>query len=240
MTAVTHPRVSAADLGATLMEGSSHGGGMRRLTAVLLVACLAATAGCTGMSLSADRIEFDAGQTVVEEAAVADAGYELQESTTEEVNETITPAGREMEVVVRTHVAGYEKSVGPGDAAVSTVGVVTMPDASVAGRNLNPVAGMNETELLERFAGEADGSLEFEEQGHYTVRTLGGEANVTVYRATSSDPEQPDAYVHLLRDSPAASEDVVLAYGMYPVQVDGEERDDVERMLSSLEYTPPE
>jgi hypothetical protein len=214
---------------------------MRRLTAVLLVAVLAATAGCSGVSLGTDRIEFDAGQTVVEESVAADAGYELLESKTEEINETVSPAGHEMEVVVRTHVASYEKSGGPGGtAAPATVGVVAMPDASVAGRNLNPIAGMNETELLERFATEDGGSTEFEKQERYTVRTLGGEADVTIYRATSTDGDRPDAYVHLLRDSPADSDDVVLAYATYPVQTDDVERENVEKMLSSLEYTPPE
>lgn len=213
---------------------------MRRLTALLLVAGLVLTAGCSGVSVSGDRIEFDAGQTVVDEAAAAEAGYELRESRTEELNETVSPAGREMQLVVRNHVAVYEKTGGPDGMAAASVGVVTMPDASVAGRNLNPVASMNETELLQQFAGEAGGSLEFERTERYTVRTLGGEANVTVYRATSSDPDRPDAYVHLLRDSPSATDDAVLAYAMYPVQAEEFERDDVERMLSSLEYTAPD
>lgn len=212
---------------------------MRRLTALLLVAGLVLTAGCTGISVSGDRIEFDAGQTTVDETAAADAGYELRESRTEELNETVSPAGREMQIVVRNHVAVYEKTGGPEGMAAASVGVVTMPDASVAGRNLNPVASMNETELLQQFAGDTGGSLEFERQERYTVRTLGGEANVTVYRATS-DGDQPDAYVHLLRDSPSGSDDAVLAYAMYPVQAEEIERDDVEQMLSSLVYSAPD
>lgn len=215
-------------------------GGMRRSTALLLVAGLVLTAGCSGISVSGDRIEFDAGETVVDEAAAADAGYELAESNTEELNETVSVAGREMQVVVQTHMATYERSGGPSGAATATVGVVTMPDASVAGRNLNPVAGMNETELLEQFASEGDASLEFERQERYTVETLDGEANVTVYRASSNEPNQPDAYVHLLRDSPGETDDAVIAYAMYPVQLEDSERDGVEKMLSSLEYTPPE
>ena len=210
---------------------------MRNLAAWLFVAALVATAGCSGISVGGDAVELDAGATVVEEAAVSEAGYELEESGTEELNETVEAAGRERRVVVRNHLAVYQKTGGPDGTAAATVGVVTMPDASVAGRHLNPLVRMDETELLERFAGEEGTAMAFEERGDYTVRTLGGDATVTVYLARADD--RPDAYVHLLRDSPAGSDDAVLAYAMYPAVADETEREDVETMLSSLRYTPP-
>jgi len=208
---------------------------MRRVTALLLVAGLVLTAGCSGVSLSGDTVEFDAGETVVDEATAQQAGYELEEAGTEELNETVEAGGREIRVIVRNHVAMYEKS-GPSGTAAASVGVVTTPDASVAGQNLNPLVRMNETQLLEQFAEQGDAAMEFEEVGNYTVETLGGEADVTVYRAESED--NPDAYVHLLRDSPAETDDAVLAYAMYPVQAEQSERENVEELMGSLEYTP--
>ena len=208
---------------------------MRSATAVLLVAVLAVTAGCSGVSLSGDAVELDAGETVVDEATAQQAGYELEEAGTEELNETVEAGGREIRVVVRNHVAVYEKG-GPGGTAAASVGVVTMPDASVARQNLNPLVRMNETQLLKQFAEQGDAAMEFEEVDNYTVQTLGGEADVTVYRAESED--NPDAYVHLLRDSPAETDDAVLAYAMYPVQAEQSERENVEELMGSLEYTP--
>lgn len=211
---------------------------MRSETAVLLVVALVFTAGCSGISLSSDRVELDAGETVVADSAVQEAGYELENSSTEELNETVEAGGREVRVIVRNHMAVYQKTGQPEGMNAASVGVVTTPDASIAGQNLNPLVRLNETQLLEQFASEGDGSTEFQKEGNYTVQTLGGDAEVTVYRAQSEDA--PDAYVHLLRDSPSETDDAVLAYAIYPVQADGTERENVETMLSSLEYTPPE
>lgn len=211
---------------------------MRSETALLLVVALVFTAGCSGVSLSSDRVELDAGETLIEESAAEEAGYQLEESGTEELNETVEAGGREVRVIVRNHMAVYQKSGQPEGVKAVTAGVVTTPDASIAGQNLNPLVRMNETQLLEQFAGNGDGSVEFERESNYTVETLGGDAEVTVYRAVSED--SPDAYVHLLRDSPEETDDAVIAYALYPVQADGTERENVETMLSSLTYTPPE
>lgn len=210
---------------------------MRSMTAGLLVALLVLGAGCAGVSVSGDRVELEAGETVVAETAAEQAGYELAETRTEELNETVSPADREVRVVVRNHVAVYEKRGQPDGVDAVAAGVVTMPDVSVFGRNANPLARMNETELVEEFAGGR--AVDPEVRDRYAVETLGGETDVTVY-AVRADGGDREAFVHFLRTSPAETDDVVVAYATYPAEADGTERENVERLLSSLEYTPPD
>lgn len=211
---------------------------MGRVIAGALVACLLVTAGCTGMSLGDDGMVFDSGETVVAEAAADGTGYELLGANAEEVNETVTVGGRNVTVVVRSHVAVYGKAGGSGGTTAAAAGIITMPDVSVAGRSLNPLVGMNETELIEEFVADR-GSASFEVRDRYAVETLGGEANATVFASLSKEGE-PQAFVHLLRTSPAGADDAVVAYATYPADAHETERDDARELLASLEYTPPE
>jgi hypothetical protein len=210
---------------------------MERVTTGLLLACLVLTAGCTGMSLGDDRMVFDSGETVVDGAAADEAGYELLGANAEELNRTVTVGGRNVTVAARSYVVVYGKAGGADGRTAAAAGIITMPDASVAGRSLNPPVGMNESQLIEEFVAE-QGSANFEVRDRYAVETLGGEANVTVYASLSEEGE-PQAFVHLLRDSPAGADDTVVAYATYPTADHDTERDDVRRLLASLKHTPP-
>lgn len=197
---------------------------------------LVLSAGCS--VLLGDDLVFESGETLVENETLNETGYELQTDETREFNRTFSAAGQEVRVVVHHHVAVYQKAQLEGrDGAASggAVGVITMPDASVAGQSFNPLVRLNRTELIERFVSSEAGSGDFQKTDEYTVEPFGNETTVTVY-VSENEQGEPEAYVHLLRQSPPGTSDVVLAHASYPAAFHDTERADVERLFDSLEY----
>lgn len=208
-------------------------------SAAVLVVAVALTAGCTGVLLGDEDLVFESGETLIEDGTLADAEYELQHEEYQTFNETVqvSDGGNGTRVVVSNHMAQY----GPeGDlpAAVGAIqlGVITMPDASVAGQSANPLMRTDSYERAFRFLPETD-SQGFERYGNYTVEPFGDPVEVTVFATEAEDGETPEAFVHVMQTS-RPSGDGVLAYAMHP---SGEERAEaIPRLFSGLEYTPAE
>jgi len=211
---------------------------MRGRSAAALLVVVVLTAGCMGVILGEDDLEFESGETVIENETVASSGYELQHEETQTLNETVSVAeGNETRIIVRNHMARYgPESDLPSGIGPIQVGLITTPDASVAGQSVNPLLRMDSYERAFRFLPETDESG-FERYGNYTVEPFDGPATVTVFATESEADEDPEAFVHVMQ-VPRENGDAVLAYAMHPA---GEaEAEAIPGLFSALEYTPPE
>jgi len=213
---------------------------MRRLWIALAVTVALATAGCVGAAVSDGDLVFESGETTIENGTLAEEGYELQRADVREFNTTIGgEGGNATRLVVRNHVASYGLDTDlPAGVGTVRVGVVTTPDASVAGRSVNPLLRMDTYEPAFRFLPETDRSG-FEKHDNYTVRPFDEPANVTVFATETDSPDaEPEAFVHVLQVPSPETGDLVIAYATYP---NGEaERESIERLFSAFEYRPPE
>lgn len=202
----------------------------------VLVALAVLTAGCTGALLGDAELVFESGQTTIENETLDDTGYELQYAETETFNETVsvTDDGDGTQVIVRSHSARYgpESDVQAGAVQLS---LITTPDATVAGRSVNPLLRFESHERVFRFLPETD-ETGFEEYGNYTVEPFDESVNVTVFATETDSDEVPDAFVHVMQTPSPDGSDVVLAYAMVPGESD--EHRSLERLFSALEHVP--
>lgn len=189
-----------------------------RVPGVVPVLVVVVLAGCSGMFLGDDPLEFTATPANVSEAGLADSGYELAERSERRFNESFELAGERRRVVVTSHVATYEKSV--DGAPLSSAVVVSTPRAAAFDRTLNPLAHANRTRLVRRALTDARAVEELRKVGTRSVSTLGQPADVTKYEAVTGNDSEADAVVHLLRVEDG--DDLVFAAVVYPEDVDGE------------------
>lgn len=216
---------------------------MRINVAAFAVLAVVVTAGCAGALLGED-LDFESGETVIEESTAQDAGYELQLSEREEYSQTIDVGddGNQTNVTVKSHMARYgqvDDDMPAGTGPVQ-VGTVTIPEATIAGQSVNPLLQMDTYELAARYVGGFDESG-FEEHDDYTLQPFddGSDANVTVFRVEPDEPDaEPTAFIHVLQTQRDDTGDTIIGYVMYPV--DEAESETAERLLGALEYTPPE
>lgn len=210
---------------------------MSRGSMALAFGVVVALAGCTGLVFGGGDLTFESGSTVIGEAALEDAGYELDTNDHSTLTEEVTVADVSREITISQQVTVYRKASGsvPGASEV-TVFVVTTPDATVAGEQLNPFVRMDDTSVLEEFLDDADRPSTLSESGAYDVQPLGSTATVTVYEAAAEEGGEPEAYVHALRHKPDDGDDVILAYALYPAEIDDQERDAVAKLFAGLQY----
>lgn len=208
-----------------------------RLLGVLVVIAVL-TAGCTGVLLGDEDLVFESGQTTIGNETLEQTGYELHSTGTETFNETVSVTDDEggTRVVVHSHSAQYgpESDLPAGVGAVQ-LGLITTPDATVAGRSVNPLLRVETHERVFRFLPETD-DTGFEEYGNYTVEPFGESVNVTVLASETDGDETPDAFVHVMRTPSPGGDDAVLAYATVPGESD--EHRTIERLFSALEHVP--
>jgi murein DD-endopeptidase MepM/ murein hydrolase activator NlpD/tetratricopeptide (TPR) repeat protein len=116
--------------------------------AFLRTAAVGLTTGVAGCQGGAQTREYEA-EPVSLAATATEKGYSRGDTSTSEVSRSIEAAGQTLEVVLTNHFAGYEHRSG------ETVGLVSTPAPTAAGRSLNPVASEPLEELLTRDIGAA-------------------------------------------------------------------------------------
>jgi hypothetical protein len=202
---------------------------------LVAVAIVVATAGCLGVLSSDDGLVFKSGETLVENETLAEAGYELQHAEFQTFNETLSvgEGGNDTEIVVRNHAAMYgPKSDLPAGVGTVQVGIITTPDATVAGQSANPLLRMDEYERAFRYLPKTD-SQGFERYGNYTVEPFGEPVTVTVLATeTDSNEETPTAFVHVMQTQ-RPDGDVVLAYATHSAET-ADEAPSIARLFGSL------
>lgn len=204
----------------------------RRLLAGLATASAAGLAGCLGGAVD-DLTSHEAAPATVSESAVETAGYGLEDHR--EVTEEESVAGQTVEF--RTHHVEYDSSTDLPAIGAVVAGVFTTvasPQASVLGRNLNPVAEMD-PEGIAAYADEEhpELSVEGEPVGERTVDSLEPTTVTTFPGTVAVEGVDIDAFVDLTRIEHDG--DHVVAVGVYSEAVPGSgER--IETMFEGIEH----
>jgi hypothetical protein len=198
----------------------------RRLLGAIAASGAIATAGC--LSGEDGTYEFDATPARVPDAALSEAGYEGEGPQAFEVERTFEVGGIERRVSAASWVASYRNP----ERAASLL-VASTPNATVAGRSVNPLVGADDADLLrrllERGGGVDGGSVgDLEEVGTETRPILGSEATVTTFATEIRFENAGDAPIDAEGNVPALVHvatvqhdgDVLVLAGIHPRAVE--------------------
>lgn len=209
----------------------------RRALAGLAVAVLVLSGGCVGFLTGSEALSFDADPVEVTDDARSEAGYEEVRVETMEQNRSFTVAGETRNVSVTNHVASYQRAVelGPlGSEPFARVTVLSTPAVELAGRTFNPVGDLSDRELALRLQSQYDSIEDVEFAGNGTVGILGEDRTVSRFDATTTVAgAEVDLALHVTKFR--HGDDFVVAIGVYPERLDGEEAR-VETMLRGIEH----
>jgi len=206
---------------------------MQRRTFITAVgtAGLMGLAGCSGVT---GDLDFTAKPATVEQAVAADAGYELQETTPIEINESVDVAGETREINITTWTSGYQSDTGPFI-------VLSTPNVEIAGQSLNPLARLSGSELVGRLleeAGGGDAISDLEPAGETEITVFGESATVEEFTATlqASAGSGGESGGNL----PAGAENGELPIRLYLLSVTHEGGDDNSDVVFALTFHPQE
>ena len=210
----------------------------RRGIAVVAIALLMVTSGCIGFLTGSEPLRFSAEPAAVSGSAAADAGYEYNGTRELTVNRSFDVGGQERRVIATNRIADYSKNIelGPlGEAEVGVFNVVTTPAVEVAGQTLNPIGRYSNARLVEFVQQQYSGLGDIERVGERNVTIQGTETTVTKFSATASiEGREIDVFVHVTKYR--SGEDFVVAVGVYPQQLEGQEESNILSMLRAVEH----
>ncbi|KAB1196130.1 MULTISPECIES: DUF6517 family protein [Haloferax] len=209
----------------------------KRVFAALALTALVLTSGCLGVLTGEESLRFESEPATTDATVASNAGYETNGTQTFEVNRTFNVAGQEPRVVASNHITTYEKKIDLGffEAKLGVFSVISTPAVDVAGETLNPIGDYSNDQLVGLVESQYRGLTDVERVSSRNVQVLGEPANVTKYsaKATFANDRQVDVYVHVTKVR--HDEDFIVAIGVYPQQLGGEE-DNVLEMMRSIEH----
>lgn len=209
----------------------------RRALATVAIALLLTTSGCIGFLTGDEALTFAAEPAAVDDTAAQDAGYELNDTRTVEVNRTFEVAGQERRVVASNELTSYDKAfeLGPlGEARLGVFTVVSTPAVEIAGQTLNPIGEYSNARLVEFVQQRYSGMSDIERVSEQNITVQGTQTTVTKFSATATiQGRDVDIFIHVTKYRDG--EDFILALGVYPQQLGGEE-ENVLSMMRAIEH----
>ncbi|MFC6874449.1 DUF6517 family protein [Halobellus marinus] len=209
----------------------------RRVLAAVAIALLLTTSGCIGFLTGDEPLRISAEPATVADGTVAETGYELNDTRTVEVDRSFEVAGQERRVIASNQITDYKKSMelqplGEVDLGVFTV--VSTPAVEVAGQTLNPIGSYSNARLVELVQEQYSGLSDIEQVSEQNITAQGTETTVTKFAATATfEGQEIDVFVHVTKYRDG--DDFILAIGVYPQQLDGEE-ENILSMMRALEH----
>lgn len=195
-----------------------------RLTPLVL-ALLLATSGCLGFVTGQEPLRLEAEAATVDDAAAEQAGYEFNGTRSMTVNRTVEAAGQSREVQATNEISTYEKAVKipvVGTAKLGVFSLISTPAAEIAGRTLNPIGDYDNDRLVRMVESRYDGLSNVQRVSSRSITVLGSDTEVTKYSAKASIAGQRvDVFVHVTKVR--RGDDFVVALGVYPQRLSGEE-----------------
>lgn len=156
---------------------------LRRTGAVVVVGLALSLAGCSGVLLQ-EETAFVADEANVSETD--SLAYSHNATQWQNVTRSVKAAGQEREVTVSNRAEVFVNRSADGSAE-ATVTVVSSPQVTVAGQELNPISDWSQRDALEQFGGQYntyENITDVEERETRQVRMLGKEADMRVFNAT--------------------------------------------------------
>ena len=199
-------------------------------------ATLAGLAGCLGV-LGMDN--HDANPIGVSGDAASETGYELYGVEELGIDEEFDLGLWTERVSVMNYVAEYDKRVTIEpliDERAATFVVLSTPQISVVGQQVNPVEDMGTAELVELIADNYDdvGNVEHVEDDELPV--MGTEVPVSTFTADATFSGNQSVTVNLhVSEAVETDDDLVVGIGVYPRDLESQERSNVETLLSAID-----
>ncbi|SFR69175.1 DUF6517 family protein [Halogeometricum limi] len=208
----------------------------RTVVAGLATTALTATTGCIGFLTGQEALTFAAEPAAVEASAAENAGYSSDGPRTESVERSFTVAGQERQVVAENEINTYEKSLDLGffEAKLGVFTVISTPAVEIAGQTLNPIGDYSNQQLVNLVQSQYEGLSDVREVSTQTITAQGTQTEVTKYAAKATvSGQQVDVYIHVTKYRDG--EDFIVAVGVYPQQLGGEE-ENVLSMMRAIQH----
>lgn len=208
----------------------------RVVAAVLAVAMLTTTTGCIGFLTGQEALSFTAEPAVVDESTASNAGYSTDGPRVLSVNRTVSAAGQEREVIAENQVTTYRKTLDLGifEADLGVFTVVSTPAVEIAGQTMNPIREFSNRRLVSLVQDQYQGLSDIQEVSSRTITVQGQQTEVTKYSGTATvQGQEVDVYIHVTKYRDG--EDFVVAIGVYPQRLGGEE-ENVLSMMRAIEH----
>ncbi|MBV0924555.1 hypothetical protein KTS45_10130 [Halomicroarcula limicola] len=208
---------------------------MRKPLLGVLVALLVVSSGCVGL-ITGETVAFESAPTSVDDSVLESTGYELTNSTEQNVTRTVEFAGQERTIRVVSHVDQYRRGIdfGPlGTVQLSRFVVVSTPNAEVAGQSLNPAASWSNREVVAQVAARAGGVRDIQFESNRTTQSLGEARQVSTFSGVMTVFGQ-DVDVLMHAASFEHEGDVIVVFAVHPDEIDEQAR--VDTMLRGLEH----
>ncbi|MXV62520.1 hypothetical protein GS429_10690 [Natronorubrum sp. JWXQ-INN-674] len=211
----------------------------RTLLAAGATGTLALTAGCLDFVRGNGPLELQSERAAPTDAALEDAGYETHEIEEESIDETVeVGVERDVHASIWTSIYSKEVEYRGYEHEGSFFAAVSVPDVSVLGYSVNPIADMSNEDLLEEFIGQLDGdhgSIEnITHQESFSLEILGDGRDVDVFEG-ETDLEGESIDVEIALTSFAHEDDIIVLLGSYPAAL-AEESANAEVLMESVEH----
>jgi hypothetical protein len=211
----------------------------RRVVLTVGLVGLLLTSGCIGFLTGSEALEFSSEPAVVTDSAQQETNYEQVRREPQTVTRNFTAADQTRQVEVTNHVAEYSRSVDLpvfGDQQVARFTVLSTPKVTIAGQGpFNPVDDLNNTELVLTLQEKYDGISNVQPESERSLTVLGNETTVSKFRAdaTMDTGESVEVFIHITKVE--HGDDFVVAVGVYPTQVDGEQ-ENIDTLLQNVDH----
>lgn len=155
----------------------------RGLLSAAAVAGAVALAGC---GLLDDEIERSASPAGIDDGIREETQFQHQGTDELTLIRTVTVGGESRDLRLTNHLATYRKTVPAADGGIAAITFFSTPSVSVGGREANPLASLDERQLLSEVASRegTGGFQDVRETGTRDVRVLGASRTVRIHEAT--------------------------------------------------------
>lgn len=203
-----------------------------------LAGTAAATSGCLGAVTGEEAIEREATTARVASSTVAETGYEIADSRTQEIEEEVTVAGQTRTVRAVNQVSEYHRAVGLpglGEQEYAVFSVVSTPAFEIAGRTMSPVAEWSNREIAERIQQQYEDLEVGSETGERSVATLSTELSLATFEGTATFDGDAGIELYLHVGKVQHESDFVIVVGVHPRKLP-DESETVRRLVENLNH----
>ncbi|KTG11247.1 hypothetical protein AUR64_04790 [Haloprofundus marisrubri] len=209
----------------------------RREVATAALGALVASSGCLGFVTGQESLSFEADPAVAQESVANDTGYELDGTEAQTITREFSAAGQTRNVEVTNQISTCEKTLSLsllGEQKLGVFAAISSPAVEIAGRTLNPIREFSNERLVQLLTSQYEGLSNVNEVNSQTLRMLDKETRVTKYEATSTvENEEIPVFIHVTKVR--HEDDFVVALGVYPQQLSGEESNIVS-LIESVQH----
>lgn len=199
-------------------------------------AALAGLAGCIGL-LGLD--EHEANPVGVPAATRSETEYQQTGVDDLVIEEDVDVRLWSETVSVTNYIVEHEKRVSFGplvDERAAVFVVLSTPQISVVGQQVNPVEDMETAELVQLLADNYDeiGNVRHVEDEEFSILDQTVVTSTFVADATFAGGQDVEVNLHVTQ-AVETDEDLVVGIGVYPRDLEGRERSNVETLLTSID-----